>query len=182
MKKLIQNLYKQLKSHGAAILAASAIVLAFWEGMENRNHNRLSVLPKLDTSESYDTHASKRTYSLAVYSSGLGPAVINSTYSFYDGKQVFPIQNRNMWQTIREELNSKKLLVEQSYNVSKGEFLPAGSSRKVLTVSVPLKSEAENNFQSAIDNIGVIICYCSVYGDNCSDFHIGKTPSSKFCE
>ncbi len=180
MKKITIQLYAQLKKHGAAILAMSAIFLALWEGIENRTHNRLSVLPRIESNESYDYFETKKTYKLSIYSSGLGPAVIRRSHVYINNELVFPVGERPMWRDIHKFLNTNKLKVEQSFAIKSGEFFPPGNSRKLLTVSLPIDSEI--SLKPTIKQIGAIVCYCSVYGGDCSYLKIGKTPNKKVCD
>lgn len=48
------HIVEWLRRSGAAIVAVAAVALATWEGLENRRHNRLSVVPKLDAVRDFD--------------------------------------------------------------------------------------------------------------------------------
>ncbi|MGB0494990.1 MAG: hypothetical protein ACPGJI_01445 [Kangiellaceae bacterium] len=181
MKNKLIALYKKLKNHGASILAISAILLASWEGLENRKHNRLSVFPKLDSYPSIDTNELKKTYSLNLYSSGLGPVVIKKVYAWYDNQLVYPNKDVLLWEVIREKLVAKNFFMEQSYEVNSGEFIPAGNNRRVLTISAPTNSNLSKQLQVETDKIGVLICYCSIYDDNCSSLQIGRVSHPQNC-
>ena len=84
-----------------AAVAIAAILLSVWEGMENRRHNRLSVLPHLDANELSIRNASPVTndgfpflqnkdslyaISYLLENSGLGPAVIKTSWCLRAGK------------------------------------------------------------------------------------------------
>ena len=74
------------------LVALSAIALTVWEGMENRLHNRLSVLPHLqDAGSTMRGGAEDSTYTLtyALANTGLGPAVLQNILVFRDGEPVF---------------------------------------------------------------------------------------------
>lgn len=61
------------------LLAVVAIVLAAWEGLENRKHNRLGVAPRINGS----IQLSRDAASLALQSNGLGPAVLHDFRIYY---------------------------------------------------------------------------------------------------
>ena len=66
-------------AHAApGLVAPAAIGLALWEGYENRQHNRISVVPKLDGVRDVDMTA--QSFELALLSRGLGPAVVTDLF------------------------------------------------------------------------------------------------------
>jgi len=163
---VLSNFYKFIRSHGAAALAFSAILLATWEGIENRKHNRLSVLPHVETFNDYDM--GKYHFNMGIESTGLGPAVISGFYTFFDGKLVYPKKDNAIWITIKEGMLVEGLIPYQDSGVSLGQFLPPGDRVSLLKISAQEAKFEPKKFRENLGRIGVLLCYCSVYGDNCS--------------
>src|SRR5688572_25654309 len=80
--------WQQLQSLLVLVIAVVAIVLAAWEGLENRRHNRLSVQPRLGGEYSSGRQGDSQYVRIAVENTGLGPAVIKSFRMYLDGKEV----------------------------------------------------------------------------------------------
>ncbi|MCJ8296714.1 MAG: hypothetical protein MJK15_20150 [Colwellia sp.] len=173
---MINKIYKYIRSHGAAALALSAILLATWEGVENRKHNRLSVLPHVEVSKDFDmaTHQ----FNMHVDSTGLGPAVINGFYTFFDGKLVHSDESHNIWITIKLGLMEEGLHIYSDSSVSAGEFLQPGDSKTLIKLAGQAGQFELDNFRKNISRIGMLLCYCSVYGDNCSNTQTGVISDS----
>lgn len=88
------------------IVALTAIGLSIWQGYENRTHNRLSVVPNLESNEYGINRAfvdplsgeyypllqnedSLYAVSYSLKNTGLGPAVIQNLLAFRDNEKVF---------------------------------------------------------------------------------------------
>jgi len=169
---MFKKLYKLLNSHGAAVLAVSAIFLAAWEGYENRNHNRLSVLPHIGTLNSFNGR--EQSYELNLSSTGLGPAVITGFYTFVDGKLAYPVENSSPWNDAKSFLRSNGLKVTADASVGAGQFIPPGDSKNLLKVSRVDESVKLEDWRESISKLGVLVCYCSVYGGNCAGVKTGS--------
>jgi len=168
---MVNKIYQYIRSHGAAVLALSAILLATWEGVENRRHNRLSVLPHVETSKDFDMMAHK--FALRLDSTGLGPAVISRFYTFFDGKLIKSDTNHAVWRTSKLGLMDEGLLIYQDSSVTAGEFLLPGDTKTLLKLAGQAGQFEADKFRENLNRIGMLLCYCSVYGDNCSNTQTG---------
>ena len=93
----MKNLHKndRLIALLAGLMAVISLTVAVWDGIETRNHNRLSVKPFLDFEMSRSTNQTKEGVVLSseiaikVENRGLGPAIIKSfeIISIIDGAQ-----------------------------------------------------------------------------------------------
>lgn len=176
---MVNKIYKYIRSHGAAALALSAILLATWEGVENRKHNRLSVLPHMEVSKNFDMASHK--FNMRLDSTGLGPAVISGFYTFFDGKLANSNENHTIWRTVKLGLMDEGLLVYSDSSVSPGEFILPGDSKTLIKLAGQEGQFEVEKFRDNLSRIGMLLCYCSVYGDNCSNTQTGLI-SAKFID
>lgn len=83
----VGSIGRWLRGAAAGIVALAAVGLAVWEGLENRRHNRLSVVPNVDAARDFDMR--EQTFSFGLLSSGLGPALIRDLRIYLDGERVY---------------------------------------------------------------------------------------------
>ena len=62
----------KIVSYSAIIIAMASIFVANWQGIETRNHNRLSVRPKLEII----FESGKDSFGYYLLNNGLGPAIV----------------------------------------------------------------------------------------------------------
>ncbi|NRA63866.1 MAG: hypothetical protein HRU19_05250 [Pseudobacteriovorax sp.] len=179
------RLSKLVTKYGAGIIALAAILLAAWEGYENRRHNRLTVAPKLDFGTFYNEKQTpdqvSREFKLVLESSGLGQAVITSFFTYWDGQLKFNSleheDERKAWSHIRAALKDLSFDVKHTSQVTQGVYLRAGSRQTILT----MESRQQNANVDFSDRFGIAICYCSVYNEACTRETFGNTPDQTLC-
>lgn len=160
-----------VREFAAGAVALAAILLAVWEGWENRTHNRLSVKPKLDAQRNFDMQ--DQTFELLVVSSGLGPAVVNDTWLYLDGDVIYrgsvadELPWRKMYGTFGREFS-----VSDAY-YGPGHYMTPGDSYRFLHVELRPDAPRDDDFRDTANRIDVVVCYCSVYGDRCQIEHVG---------
>jgi hypothetical protein len=191
------------------IVAVSAIVLAIWEGMEMRRHNRLSVLPNLNASmrsERITGQEAGRPDSVhrLVYSmenTGLGPAVFKKVLIFRRGADpgATPVAqttedgdflNANRGFVGGDPRDSLSFDVDLfSGALEQGNMLKAGGSTLFLRATIPYSTVPDSvdqpwtKIQRIFDRNSYVVCYCSVYDEHCQQEHLGaEPPSEAVCE
>jgi hypothetical protein len=167
------------------VLAVAAIGLAAWEGLENRRHNRLSVAPRLNS----NIGVSSEQVSMSVESSGLGPAVVEAFRIYLDGKVVHDAgaakAGQSPWETLMPAFSPKGYSVA-AYAFGVGNVLRAGQDYELFRAA--LRDTANTrpdtlNLSALLDRLGVEICYCSIYGDQCHRAFIGlHDPGGEGCK
>lgn len=188
-----------------AAVAIAAILLSVWEGVENRRHNRLSVLPHLEPQEV--TLASNSsiedgrfllpsgldslfTVSYAMENTGLGPAVLQNILVYQDGDKVFDAaQSDETYFPGQMKDNLRQLpfpvgTTQQPYSV--GQMMKAGEPHVLLTAfarypwlnrdSLEHVNPLEMMKREALAQRSVVVCYCSVYEEDCEQVHFGAAP------
>lgn len=143
-----------------SLIATLALVASIWQGIETRNHNRLSVKPILTISRNYNLSINKRasglsdtipTYELRIKNSGIGPAIFSSFNVFLDDK-VIPVTNdKSPWVRFNNELN-----FSQSSWFGEGDVFTAGLNRKII--------KCYRNIE-LLKRLKIEVDYKSIYGE-----------------
>ena len=177
------------------LVALAAIGLSIWEGMENRLHNRLSVLPHLERVESsYREGVEDSTYTLkyALYNSGLGPAVLQNVLVYKDSIPIFNAIESGKYidfAGVIDELEALPFYVSiftQSRRA--GEMLQAGEEHLLMQLETPVLkdnrglSTTQIVREQVLDRYSLVFCYCSIYGDHCNATYLSaKPPNTNAC-
>ena len=143
------------------IIAVVALVVAVWQGVITRRHNRLSVTPYLVVACMVKSRKPQIELSLA--NRGLGPALIRKIRVKIDGEYVS--NNVDLW---LEHLKTLDIPWEYSQVdfPHEGSFIAADSKQSLLVVeinndnfnSLELYKQLKERFQIEID-------YESIYGE-----------------
>jgi len=165
---------------GAGIIALAAVGLAVWEGLENRIHNHLSVIPKIDAYRNRDMLA--QNFELILASNGLGPAVVRNLQVYLDGTLIHDGTSAGelAWQAAYPVFRDLPVDVTDAYYMP-GDFLVPGERYPLLRVERHADAPRIDHFGELTNRIDVVICYCSVYGDQCATEQLGSsdlTPPS----
>ena len=182
----------QLLANTLTILVAlAAIALSLWEGLENRLHNRLSVLPHLERSEStLREGAEDSTYTMiyALRNSGLGPAVLENILLFREGEPIFNAEESGgflPYEAMLAEIRALPLDVSASLTHSRhaGQMLQAGERHLLFRFEVSVVDSLGRWGPGAVrsevmDRYSLVFCYCSVYGENCETTYVSVAPPS----
>lgn len=188
-----------------AAVALAAILLSVWEGLENRRHNRLSVLPHLEPIEAdYASAApieheyfnllssmdSLYAVSYALRNSGLGPAVLQNVLVFHDGQKIYDAgqsdKDKNYLQEVRREVRTLPFAASfLQHPYRKGTMLKAGEVHDFLAVGIPFAAVNRDSLDrgpsdivkyDVLETYSFVFCYCSVYGTDCDVVHLGAEP------
>ena len=166
-----------LAQSAAGALAVAAILLSVWEGVENRRHNRLSVQPRIDGSSQVSDEDGLWRQAFRFSSDGLGPAAVTEFRVYWQGLETWngraPAAASGPWQPVLDRLSDRFDLTASSLGV--GSVLRVGEDYQVLLVR-QRSAGSIGDLLDATSAIGVLLCYCSLYGDQCRAAAIGRTP------
>jgi len=152
----ITSLAELLVAGSACFIALAALVLAIWEGRQQRRHNRLSVAPKLRLNCVVDGNS--RFFGFILSNCGFGPAIVKRFDVTVDGAAV---------PTPRLHTLASVLAIEDLLTWA----FPSHDDVMKPGEDVPLfgtyaKGEAElERMKAALRRIGVLINYESLYGE-----------------
>lgn len=162
----------------ARSLAVAAILLAAWEGLENRRHNRLSVQPRIDGASQVADLGGMWTQSFRFASAGLGPGQVTDFRVYWHGEEIWNDGARDRgvsgpWQPVFDQLEGRYDLTASPLGI--GSVLRVGEDYDVLIV----RQRSPGSIDELLDatrSIGVVLCYCSLYEDQCRASSIGAVP------
>lgn len=187
-----------------AAVALSAILLSVWEGLENRRHNRLSVMPHLESIEASYASASPieleyfrmlssldslYAVSYALKNSGLGPAVLQNMLVFHGDTLVYDTAEDAsdfFFSDVEGAVNELPFVtsvLKHPYGV--GAMLKAGEIHDFLAVGIPMSAVDADTLdrwppriviEDVLETYSFVFCYCSVYETNCDAVHLGGDP------
>ncbi len=161
----------------AGSLAVAAILLTVWEGLENRHHNRLSVQPRIDGSSAVSNAEGLWTQSFRFASAGLGPGVVTEFRVYWHAREIWNGRSAGSssgpWQPILDELSDRFDLTATALAV--GSVLRVGQDYDVV-VARQRAAGSITDLLDATGTLGVLLCYCSLYDDQCRATSIGPSP------
>ena len=165
------NVLLRLQPLLTLVIALAAIGLAIWEGSENRRHNRLSVQPRLGASVVSGEDAAGEFVRMAVESTGLGPAVVNTFRIYVDGiaQDSTITAGGTPWVHVTEMFSADDTEIN-ARGYGRGNYFPAG--REYILFEVKRHREAAAGGEPLTETVGrvaVQICYCSIYNTDCEE-------------
>lgn len=171
-----RRLLRNLRRSATGALAVAAILLTVWEGLENRRHNRLSVQPRVDGGTVVTREDGRWTQVFRFSSDGLGPAEVTEFQVYWKGDKVQDGREKadgsTGWQPVLNALADRFQTTALSLAV--GSVLRVDEDYDVLTV---VQSSGANvtDLLDATSSLAVLLCYCSLYGDQCRGTTIGTS-------
>lgn len=183
------------------VVAITAIGLSIWQGYETRLHNRLSVQPYLNVETTRLSQDTTFVLRISLLSSGLGPAVVEKVL-VYDRDAPGDASPRTTTTQDGDliglrSVNALTRIDSLPYNVSsitssleQGDMIRPGDVRsffqsQVLKANVPdsINAFVPGQINDALARHSFVVCYCSVYGDNCGQVHfLAPPPGRDVCE
>ncbi|GGC70774.1 hypothetical protein [Marinobacter halophilus] len=98
-------------------LSMVAILLAVWSGRQSSRHSALSVLPAFSAWADYPRDANRKC-EIRLANKGFGPAIIEDTLVYYDGRRKEGFQFKSVEMAIEDAFGD---YLERCYRVATGE-------------------------------------------------------------
>ena len=154
------------------VVAVAAVAVVVWEGLENREHNRLSA-KQMVLAEVTSSHTS-RTWGIYLKNEGVGPAIVDFDVVTLDGRGT------KLWAIVAKMVEEGVLKAEADVSVRSlkpGTYLGVGSKIPILEVSrEDVNGRDLRKFVKFLRwRIDVRYQACSVYGD-CEQGSTRDTP------
>ncbi len=149
----------RILSLSAILIALASISVAVWEGIETREHHRLSVRPKLEIF--YNTSSTKFGY--VVVNNGLGPAVITGKKIFVDGNKIKE-SGFSGYDTFLEKLDLTDRYAGNGA-IDPGFTIKAGKSENIIIFKLNNPDEMETLLPKIYSRVQIEIEYKSMYGE-----------------
>ncbi|MBN1969777.1 MAG: hypothetical protein JXR48_13480 [Candidatus Delongbacteria bacterium] len=152
------NKTDRIISYSAIVIALASIIISIWQGIETRNHNRLSVTPRLNITY----HAKSNEIKFKVKNNGLGPALIRDCTISFDGKKYKSYGPNELYKFL------EYLEIEGILNFSiigESSLIPAGEEENLLIFYSDSLSE-EMLLHTLPNSLGFKIEYSSMYDEH----------------
>jgi hypothetical protein len=159
------------------VIAITAIGLAFWEGAENRRHNRLSVKPRIGAEINTGRDDGGEFVKMSIESTGLGPAVIKTFRIYFDGvpQDTVSASGTIPWQRAIDAFPKGSQVNAQA--LSDGYYLPSGNEQVLFEAKRAQPQGGRDSALAAIfSRLAIQICYCSVYSTDCDEVVLSTAP------
>lgn len=166
----------------AVIAALVALAVGVWDNIQTRQHNRLSVMPRLVftvevdrtdavVTEGEDTIPGWDTVRVALRNEGVGPAIVDSLLVRVAG----PVGDTSVYRSLQTAQPELERLHEGvrglgTTHVSPGVVLAADREIPIMSFRTPAEGgDASGTFREFLDRFRVLVHYRSIYGDPRSD-------------
>ena len=147
-----------------ASVALLALAVSLWQGYETRQHNRLSVRPRLVLTYKTAPVPSIKRFGLSVQNRGLGPAILHPLSLMIEDELIGTTDQR-AWRKLVRRLGLQESMT-LTFNVLKPTTLMQGDEREIFAIDRATSSvEQQNQFFRAFERLNVGLCYCSLYGE-----------------
>jgi hypothetical protein len=150
----------------ATVTAIMAIVIAIWDNVQSREHNRLSVMPYVVIERIQHDSSGVARGEITVSNEGVGPAILR-------GLQIrVPLGGANgtrdttatRWGSVASIIQRRGLQIQGWADVDSGSAL--GIQRGGVLLRVEAEGEgAASRIQEFFDHLRLRLRYASVYGD-----------------
>ena len=155
------------------VIALCALFLSIWQGYTTRQHNKLSVTPRLAIWVLEDEIANKLLIRLE--NNGVGPAIINSIEIIIDDEIIIEIDDTNF------EASESKILdllgVDEKNRdyvfvncIGKNFYIRAGMDHKFFEVDPNIGKHAYNKLRRKLLDISIRIKYSSLYKEKYENY------------
>jgi len=143
----------------SVVISFVAILLAYLTGLQNHNHNKKSVRPRLAIR--FHLRGSKGNYGISVKNEGLGPALIKH-FQIKNGTVIMEDVGDNGWQEVIRQFNLSD--VKPGYEIiSTNGVIPSGGI--VWLLSTRVNEEYRVRLKNVVENIDIKIIYESIYAE-----------------
>jgi hypothetical protein len=173
-----KSIIGHLADYSSFVISICALALSIYSAWESRQHDKISVQPRLEFSMAGDQNAPE--VGIYIANNGLGPAFLTGMRIYLDGVRM------SGWNDVanktQAEANSP---FKQVGLISTRDFtsktIKSGETDDLLTT--PGSNATDGIVHLLIDRLFVIVDYSSVYGDPLVHCKIGQTgdDNSKDC-
>jgi hypothetical protein len=158
------SLAATITASAATFTAIVAVLIALWDNVQTRHHNRLSVMPYLVLDRTQHDSAGVMYGSLAVSNEGVGPAILQKLeirVAGADGRDHAP----RSWSEAAPTLQTFGVRIRGWAEVDSGSAL--GVQRGTVLLRVQASGDSGRaQIQSMLDHTRLRIRYASIYGES----------------
>lgn len=144
----------------ATFTAMAALAIAVWDNVQTREHNRLSVAPRL-TIDMSQQNASTR---ITVRNDGIGPALVRRMDIRFEGDDGVSLNQT--WGEVAAAFSEAGHSVNASWQFADGDAIGVDGGFTLFGVTRASEAPTSALVEDLIDRLGVRIEYESIYGDS----------------
>ncbi len=144
-------------------VAAVAVGIAVWQGIAQREHNRLSVKPHLDFHRIF---AFPLPYSVGILNSGIGPALVKSITLSYEG-ETFDGTTREGLDALMERMGLKDSASMRVIKFACGAKYAMRAGEEIKFYSCKFNGGDESDYideRAILERVQAVATYSSFYG------------------
>ena len=153
----------------AVLISLCAVSVSIYETSLMREHQRLSVWPRLEIMKSYGNNR----FVLNISNRGTGPALIQSVVVTVDGTPV------DTWQAMMKKLHLDGKPISFAQSQINRRVIRAGENIEAFLLKDP--QYADQVGQAMIERVDVIICFQSIYGEGWTSRFQANIPEPAEC-
>lgn len=146
-------------SFSAMVIAIASIVVTIWQGIEIREHNRLSVRPKFEIT----FEAGKNNFGYVLTNNGLGPGIITGKKIFVDGEEIHNTGFSGYDEFIKK-LDLGKYKVNHT-GIYPGKTIRANEKINIIRFYLTENDDLESLLPKIYRRAGFEISYVSMYNE-----------------
>lgn len=153
---------------GTFIIAILAFGLSFWQMNQTREHNKLTLKPKISVWVTADDE--KEIIDISIENNGVGPAVLGVISAEFEDEvvKVNGYKLQQFWMHTFELLNIPDTTKSNIYRdiIDEEFYLKEGNS--ITLFKYPIESSKKSEYlkiKKELQNMRLVIPYCSVYED-----------------
>lgn len=164
-KSTKDSIFNRITAISTIMIACVAIGLSIWQGIETRNHNKLSVKPLLSVTIS--TSKNDSSMGVRVDNNGIGPAIIREFLIYLDGQpaKVYSLETaRKIYQDAGLIIKGVDVSIIEFDDQDPGTTLKHGGRLNII--SYPKENwttEGIKIFEDALSRLGFQFIYESIY-------------------
>jgi len=157
-KNVLQQMQSKTVEICAVLVALCALVLTFYQARQTNFQNRISNLPSLNFNVEYGDEFAKITF----INRGNGPAIIYAL-EFHDEGGIIPIEG--MEGVLKRRVPFLPNAKVQYETITRYRTVKASEEFLLTRFYKLITSEDSDVIKDYIENLDLIVCYKSFYGD-----------------
>lgn len=153
---------EKVLSISAIVIAIASIIVTIWEGVEVRQHNRLSVRPKFEIY--FNPDLEKNSMSWIIFNNGIGPGFYKYSKVYIDTTE-YNLNYSSTFKKITEILDTTGIFISGRSSFNPGLTVKSGDLKRILSLDFKNKEIPTEEFWKLHNRFRFEIGYESMYNE-----------------